>query len=38
MMTLESRDKLDSTVTPRLINLTLESEKREDNFLVCVYK
>jgi hypothetical protein len=26
MMTLESRDKLDSTLTPRALNLTLESE------------
>jgi hypothetical protein len=38
MMTQESRDKLDSTLTPRLLNLTLESEMREENSLVCVYK
>jgi hypothetical protein len=35
MMNLESRDKLDSTLTPKLVNLTLESEMSE-NSLVCV--
>jgi hypothetical protein len=34
-MTPESRDKLDSTLTPRLLNLTLESEMSE-NSLMCV--
>jgi hypothetical protein len=29
MTTLESRDKLDSTLTHRLLNLTLESEREK---------
>jgi hypothetical protein len=36
MMTPESQDKLDSTLTPRLLNLTLESETSEENSVVCV--
>jgi hypothetical protein len=36
MTTSESRDKLDSTLTLRLLNLTLENEKREENSFVCV--
>jgi hypothetical protein len=35
MTTSDSRNKLDSTLTPRLLNLTLESEMSE-NSLVCV--
>jgi hypothetical protein len=34
----ESRDKLDSTLTPKLLNLTLESEKREENSFCVCYK
>ena len=37
MMTPESRDKLDSTLTPILLNITLESE-REKRASLCVYK
>jgi hypothetical protein len=35
MMTPESRDKLDSTLTPKLLNLTLESEMSRELFGVC---
>jgi hypothetical protein len=35
MMTPESRDKLDSTLTPRLLNLTLESEISRKLLGVC---
>jgi hypothetical protein len=35
MMTLQSRDKLDSTLTSRLLNLTLESEMSRELLGVC---
>jgi hypothetical protein len=35
MMTPESRDKLDSTLTPKLLNLTLESEMSRELLGVC---
>jgi hypothetical protein len=37
-MTSESWDKLKSTLRPRLLKLTLESEISEENSLVCIYK
>ena len=36
MTTPESRDKLDSTLTPRLPNLLYKLKVRRENSLVCV--
>ena len=38
MTTPESRDKLDSTLTPKLPNLLWKLKMREENFFWCVYK